>query len=422
MEQLLHYLWKHRMLPLGELLTTDGRVVEVLDPGLHNHNQGPDFFNAKVRINGDLWVGNVELHMLSSDWYRHRHDRDAAYDNVVLHVVNKADGDVQTSGGLWLPQLELPIPRKVLSQYTELVETMEYPKCYRIIPKLTRLMVHSWMSALETDRLEQRTLAIWDRLRESDGDWEKAYFMTLARSFGFGVNADAFEIWARSVPMRAVDHHRDDLFQVEALFIGQAGLIPQPSEGEDEYITRLRREYQYLKHKFSLEPMDSRAWRLMRMRPQNFPLVRLAQLAMLYHEQRSGLRQLLACETMDDYRQLFTVGVSDYWQTHYMPGKESRRSAKRLTEQSVSLLLINTAVPILFAYGRKTRREELCDRAFDVQEQLRAENNMIVRMWQKHGLEVSTAGDSQALIQLKKQYCDRKDCLRCRIGYEYLKV
>ena len=429
MEQLLHYCWKHKMWPIGELTTTDGRTVEVIDPGLHNRNAGPDFFNAKVKIGGTLWVGNVEIHDRSSHWYLHGHDHDSHYDNVVLHVVGCADREVQTSAGLFVPQIVMAIPQEVQDNYDELVRTDSYPPCYRIIPDLPRLTVHSWMAALQTERLEQKTVAISQRAARCGGSWEEACFQTMARNYGFGINGDAFEEWARHIPLQAVGKHRDDLFQVEAIFLGQAGLLEPEAIPEryrksalrEGYFTRLRNEYQYLAHKFSLQPMDYQLWRFLRLRPQNFPHIRIAQLATLYHERRAGLSELTACKDMAALREQLQTHVTPYWETHYTFGSESVRNAKHLSAQSITLLVINTCVPMLFAYGRHTLREELCDRAFDLLEQLKPERNHIISMWQECGLEVHSAGDSQALIQLKREYCDRRDCLRCRFGYEYLK-
>lgn len=417
------------MWPAEGLQTTDGRIVEVIDPGLHNRNSGPDFFNAKVKIGGTQWVGNVEIHDRSSHWYQHGHDRDANYNNVVLHVVGEADRDVQTSEGHFVPQMCLKVPQTVIENYEELLRTDSYPPCYRIIPNLTRLTVHSWMAALQTERLEQKTIAISQRAQQANGSWEQAFFITLVRNYGFGINGDAFEEWARHIPLQAVGKHRDDLFQIEAIFFGQAGLLEleavperyQQAALNEGYFARLRNEYKYLSHKFSLQPMDWHRWRFLRLRPQNFPHIRLAQLANLYYQRRAGLSQLIDCRDMGSMADCLRTQVTPYWETHYTFGSESVRNAKHLSPNSISLLIINTCVPMLFAYGRHTLREELCDRAFDFLEQLKAEKNHIIRMWQECGLQVQTAGDSQALIQLKREYCDRRDCLRCRIGYEYLK-
>ena len=429
MEQLLHYTWKHKLYPLKELTTSDGQRVEIVDPGLHNRNAGPDFFNAKIRIGSTMWVGNVEIHDKSSDWYQHGHDKDSRYDNVVLHVAAELDTEVMKSNGEYVPQLQLSVPDDVLTHYDELQKTDEYPPCYKVIPHLSALIIHSWMAALQTERLEQKTEAIRKRAELCNGSWEDAYFVTLARNYGFGINGEVFEQWAYNIPLNAVAHHRDDLFQIEAIFMGQAGLLELDSIPEyyqkdalnDGYFAKLRNEYQYLAHKFSMKPIDFKLWRFLRLRPQNFPHIRISQLANLYYQQKAGLSQLIECETLDELKNVLKSQVTPYWETHYTFGSTSPKNEKHLSYGSINLLMINTAIPMLFAYGRHTTKEVLCDKAFDFLEQLKAENNHIIRMWQQVGLPVKTAGDSQALIQLKKEYCDKKECLRCRFGYEYLR-
>ena len=429
MEQLLQYVWKHKILPLECLETTDGKALEIIDPGLHNRNAGPDFFNAKLRIGNTMWVGNVEIHEHSKDWFRHGHDSDPAYDNVVLHVVEDVDCDVTNSRGEFIPQIKLCVPVTVTLNYKELLNADAYPPCYRIVPELSQLTVHSWMAALQTERLERKTLDIARRAERANGSWEDAYFITLARNYGFGINGDAFEQWAYNVPLNQVAHHRDDIFQIEAIFLGQAGLldidaIPAKYQKEamnDGYFNRLKNEYKYLAHKFSLTPMNRTMWKFLRLRPQNFPHIRISQLATLYHERKTSLSQLVECMNVDEMRHMLSTHVTEYWATHYTFGAESASNPKSMSPFSINLLMINTAIPMLFAYGRHTCDDTLCDRAFDMLEQLKAEDNHIIRMWKECGLKVATAGDSQALIQLKNEYCDRKDCLRCRFGYEYLK-
>ena len=429
MEQLLQYTWKHKMLPLAGLVTTDGRQVEVIDSGLQNRNAGPDFFNAKVKIDGTLWVGNVEIHHRSADWHLHGHDRDPRYDNVVLHVCESIDGEVQNSKGHYIPQVLLGVPQHVREHYDELQKTEHYPPCYHIIPELPQLTVHSWLAALQTERLERKTDDIRRRAERCGGSWEDAYFVTLARNYGFSINSDTFEQWAYNVPLQAVGHHRDDLLQVEAIFMGQAGLldldtVPQHYRQDalsDGSFAKLQAEYQYLAHKFGMKPMDVSLWNFLRLRPQNFPHIRLSQLANLYHQRKAGLSQLLECTTVEQLQTLLSSHVTPYWETHYTFGSLSARNEKHLSYGSLNLLIINTAIPMLFAMGRHRQKEELCDRAIDLLEQLKPENNYIIRLWQQCGLPVQSAGDSQALIQLKKEYCDRRDCLRCRFGYEYLK-
>lgn len=429
MEQILHYVWKHKLLPLKELKTTDQRRIEVIDVGLHNNNAGPDFFNAKIKISDTLWVGNIEIHDKSSDWYLHHHDKDVNYNNVILHIATVIDADIMTADGQYVPQMQLDVPTNIKEHYEELLSTDSYPPCYRIIPCLTKLMIHSWMSYLQTERLEQKTIMISKRLELCNKNWEDAYFVTLARNYGFGINGDAFETWALNIPTIAVDKHRDSLFQIEAIFMGQAGLLEldtipdyyREDALKEDYFTKLRNEYIYLSHKFELKPINASLWRFLRLRPNNFPHIRISQLANLYYERKAGLSVLLECKSVEQARKVLETHVTDYWETHYTFGSTSIKNEKNLSPLSIDLLIINTAIPMFFAYGKHKSDESLCERAFDFLEQLKAENNYITRMWSTCGLDISSAGDSQALIQLKKEYCDKKDCLRCRIGYEYLK-
>ena len=417
------------MLPLQEMKTTKGLHVEVIDSGLHNMNSGPDFFNAKIKIDDTLWVGNVEIHDKASDWYLHKHDKDERYNNVILHVCGDIDMEVKNKNGDSLPQLQLDVPEHVTQHYAELLSTDKYPPCYKIIPELSNLMVHSWMSALQTERLEQKTDAIISRVEQCNGSWEAGFFVTLARNFGFGINGDAFEHWALSIPLNDVAHHRDNLFQIEAIFMGQAGLLDLetvPAKYHeiaiaDGYFNKLKDEYTYLKHKFGLQQIDSNMWRFLRLRPQNFPHIRISQLANMYYTAKCSISQIVECDTVKEAMNTMHTGVTEYWETHYTFGSESEKNEKHISPFSLNLLMINTVIPVLFAYGRHQSKEKYCDRAFDFLEQLKAENNHIVRMWKECGLNVENAGDSQALIQLKNEYCDKKNCLRCRIGYEYLK-
>ena len=405
MEHLLHYVWKHKLFPLKILQTTKGLLVEIIDSGLQNPDAGPDFFNAKLKIDGTLWVGNIEIHTHSSDWYRHGHDHDKAYDSVILHVVAEADAEVTRSNGEQIPQLLLTCPENVQTHYHELCIADQYPACYSIIGSLSKLTIHSWLTALQTERLEQKARQIADRLERCDRHWEDAFFITLARNFGFGLNGDAFETWAGLLPFRAIDKHRNDLFQIEAFFFGQAGLLEEAflkKEQEDEYSLRLRKEFRYLQRKFEItQVMDAGLWRFLRLRPENFPHIRLAQLAYLY--------------------QKVDTHASAYWDNHYIFGRPSSQKEKSMGEKSQDLIVINTVVPFLYAYGLHRTDERMCDRAGRFLEELKAENNHIIRSWGDAGLPVGSAADSQALIQLRKEYCDKRKCLFCRFGYEYLR-
>lgn len=419
MEQLLHYVWKHKIFPLKELKTTTGQQVEVIDTGLANTDAGPDFFNAKLKLDGVLWIGNIEIHERSSDWFKHGHHADAGYNSVILHIASEIDTEISRSNGERIPQIQLICPEAVRTNYKELLETDSYPPCYRIIPSPPPFTAHSWMTALQMERFEQKATLLNERLKRCQGNWEDAFFITLARNFGFGLNGDAFETWAHRLPFRAVDKHRNDLFQIEAIFFGQAGIL-EDSDG-DGYYLRLKKEYTYLQHKFGLIPMDASLWRFLRLRPANFPHIRIAQLACLYHRAYGLLSRIMETETLQGVRDILKGGTSEYWLTHYTFGGSSPSRPKTLSNTSLDLLIINTVVTFLYAYGLHKGNRVLCARAGSFLEELKAENNYITRMWEQCGMKASNAADSQALIQLKKEYCDKKKCLYCRIGYEYLK-
>ena len=349
MERLLHYVWKHKILPLKPLTTEDGQTLEVIDPGLHNHDQGPDFFNAKIRLGGVVWAGNVEVHQRSSDWYRHSHDSDPAYNSVILHVVGEVDGAVRTQEGQTLPQVRLDIPESILQSYEELCRTEDYPRCHRIISAIPSIKVHQWMDALLVERLKERSEKVAERAGRTGGDWERATFVTLSRSFGFGLNGDAFERWAMRIPLSAAGKHRDDRFQIEALFLGMAGLINDVRNVRNEQeMLRLQQEFDFLRHKFSLgETMRREDWRFLRTRPGNFPSTRILQIAELYHSGRAQMSRLLEAKSVEELQGCLAV--------------------KGMTAASSRLLVINTVVPLLFAYGRHINDESICQRAVRLQ-------------------------------------------------------
>lgn len=397
MEKLLHYVWKHRILPLKTLHTMDSRQVELLNPGEHNTNQGPDFFNAKVKIGGVVWAGNVEIHLKASDWFAHGHHRDPAYNNTILHVTLDADTQVVTHDGHHPVTIQIDLPRELLQRYKELCQTDDYPRCHRIVPHIHITKVHSWMDALLAERMEERAGHILQRVEMTGGDWERAAFVALSRNFGFGLNGDVYERWAMRVPLYAAAKHRDSVEQITALFLGVAGLLPRVDDGG-----AAQREYNFLAHKFDLaEPMPASAWKYLRTRPSNFPHVRLSQLARIYVSGQAQFHALLQMTRADQVRHCLHQG--------------------NLSPASCNLIVINTVAPLLYAYGMSLHDEDLKERAIALLTQLPAENNFIIRQWQKCGLDVESAADSQALIQLKREYCNRMDCLRCRFGYENLK-
>lgn len=428
-EKLLHYVWKHKLYPLKALFTTDGQELEIIDTGLANPNAGPDFFNAKVRIGDTMWAGNVEIHLKSSDWFRHGHNTDEAYDNVILHVASVVDADVVTASGKQLPQLQLDIPADMHQRYETLKKTEDYPRCFRIIPDINEFKVHAWMDTLMVERLEDRAQQVKQRLQNTQNNWEWALFITLSRNFGFGINGDAFETWAKRIPLDKIGKHRDELFQIEAIFLGMAGLLEDASlphnSCPDDYFRQLQREFSYQCHMFGLGAiMPYQQWKYLRLRPQNFPHIRLAELAWMYHKGIVNLSRLkdamMKENNLEELRQIIIAETSPYWHEHLMFGCPILKRDLHLSRGSQNLIIINTVVPILYTYAITHDDWILREKVLDLLRQLPAEQNYILRQWEDCGLKVNTAADSQALIQLKKQYCDRNDCLRCSFGYEYL--
>jgi len=417
-ESILHYVWQHKLFTSHDLLTSDGEQVEVIDVGKYNTDAGPDFFNAKIRIGETLWAGNVEIHANSSDWVRHNHDADKSYDSVILHVVDRADVDVHRIDGTRIPQLELVYPKQIETNYQQLLSEQKWIPCADKIGAVPDIFIQSWKNALLIERMEQKMKAIEFLLTESNQHWEEAFYITLARSFGFGMNSQAFEMLAKSLPLSALGKHKNQLFQLEAMLFGQAGLLTE--EATDEYTSKLKQEFDLLRTKFSLQPMDGSQWKLLRLRPDNFPHVRIAQFAALIHSSSKLFSKMVENPNIDYLRKIVACEPSVYWHTHYLFAHESTPHKKKLGIQSINGILINAVVPFLFCYAYQKNEEDLKEKALQLLEQLPVEKNSIISGWQQLGIKCESAYDSQALLQLKKQYCDEKKCLRCRIGHKVL--
>ena len=417
-ESILHYVWQHKLFTAQQLVTTEGEPVDVIDAGKHNTDAGPDFFNAKIRIAETLWAGNVEIHTNSTDWSKHNHHSDKAYDSVILHVVSEIDGEIYRADGAKIPQLLLVYPIAIAQNYDQLISEQKWIPCEDKISTVPSIIVQSWKNALLTERLEQKMQAITTLLTESNQHWEEAFYITLARNFGFGTNSQAFESLAKSIPLSVVGKHKDHLFRLEAMLFGQAGLLN--NEAADEYSAQLKQEYSFLKAKFNLQPINGSQWKLLRLRPDNFPHVRIAQFAALIHSSSKLFSKIVDKPEMEYLQSIFNCEPSAYWQQHYLFSHESPASDKKLGTQSINVILINTVVPFLFCYAQQKNNEALKDKALQLLEQLPSERNAIITAWQKLGISSASAYDSQALLQLKKQYCDDKKCLRCRIGHKVL--
>ncbi|MCD7936088.1 MAG: DUF2851 family protein [Tannerellaceae bacterium] len=419
MEQILHYVWKYRLHATTSLYTMDGFPVEIIDPGVPNPDAGPDFFNAKIRIGGTLWAGSIEMHTSSSDWYTHNHNVDKAYDTVVLHVVEKVNREVFRTDGSRVPQLELPVPAKIRQNIEWLLFRDKNIACLAEIRSIDPFFLNSWLDQLVNERLERKTETIFQLLEKYQEDWNEVFYIVLARNLGFGVNSDAFESLARNLPFKYLLKHRENNCQLEAMLIGQAGLLEE--EIEDEYYKILQKEYRFLKHKFGLETNTNYFFKNLRTRPENFPVVKLAQLAAILGQYDTLFSQILHTVDPEDIKKYFRIPPSSYWLTHYHFRASSPERVKLLGEDSIRVVLINTVVPVLFAYGAHTHQPVYCDRALLLLETLPPEKNHIVTLFSQAGLIPRNAGDSQGLIQLKREYCEKRKCLYCSIGFRLLK-
>jgi hypothetical protein len=420
METLLHYVWKHKLYASSPFVTQEGHALEIIDPGTYNTHAGADFFNAKIKLDNRIWVGNVEIHTHSSDWYKHKHEKDKAYNPVILHVVEHPDiEEVRTESGRAIPQWVMKIPENIKENYHFLLNTDEAIPCLSRINEIDGIYLTDWKNALLTERLEKKTQSLFQLLDACYDDWNEVFYICLSRNFGFGINNDAFERLAKSLPLKYILKHQDSGKQVEALFLGQAGLLDKDSI-DDDYYRSLREEYQFLKTKYKLQALESHIFKSLRIRPGNFPHIKIVQLAGFVRKKPDLFSSVLTTVPLKDLIALFTTEIDDYWLTHYHFEKSSVKKPKQLGLSAIHILLINTVVPILFAYGKKKNQELFVERALDLLEAIKPENNFIVTAFTRAGITATHAGDTQALIQLKREYCEQKKCMYCRIGHRLL--
>lgn len=420
-EDLLHFIWKFRLFKMQQLKTADGDQVEIIRPGLHNHNAGPDFENAKIKIGDTLWVGNVEIHVNSSDWYRHQHQTDMAYDNVILHVVAKHDQEISRSDGSHIAVLEIEdlISEDIKQNYFMLMTGINWIPCEKKIKEVEHFYIKKCLSRLMLERLEERTEQLQELLTEFKGSWDDAFYITIARNFGFKTNALPFEMLARSLPQNLLAKYKNRPIQIEALIFGQAGFLN--TGFKDKYPKLLRQEYQFLQKKHALKPVDKYLWKYMRLRPLNFPTLRLAQFSALIVKSNHLFSKILDEREISAIPILFSeLQPAHYWQNHFRFEQISQHHSALPGRDAVDNIMINTIAVFLFAYGIKTSSEEYSERGIKILESLRPEKNALIRRFNEIGVGSDNSACTQALIQLKKSYCDQKKCLSCEIGFNFL--
>lgn len=415
----MQYIWQHRLWPNGQMRTVDGQRISVINPGQLNTNSGPDFFNAKISIGDNMWAGDVEIHVRASDWHRHGHDGDPAYDSVILHVVDRDDAQISRSDGQTIPQMVMPCNPTFYKDYATLVDRSDLDlPCAGYIGELQQMFLTDWMTALAYERLYSKTDRIDGLLKRFDGDWESACYVTVARCLGFGINGDPFERLALSLPLSFIGKHADSLPTIEAMLFGQSGLLEQAAS--EPYTDALRAEYRFASHKFGLKPVVSPGWKMSRMRPANQPHRRIATLAAMLCGGFRMLSRFLSITTEKEAAEILNPVLTGYWLDHYTFGSLSPHSSTGLSRSSVDSLIINAVVPLQMAYAVHHDNTPLADNALALLQSLPAEKNSIVDIFSRSGMKIRDAFCSQAVIQLRRQYCDAHKCLYCRIGHRML--
>ena len=415
-EEFLHYLWKYQFFTHQKLTTFDGKSIQIFKAGDHNVNSGPDFFNSKVSIDNQLWAGNVEIHVKSSDWYLHQHEKDSSYDNVILHVVWQHDVDIYRKNNDVIPTLELQkfTSQNIVANYHRLFSKQsKYIHCENEISKVNEFVLNNWLEKIYIEKLIDKSNLISVLLKQTNSDWEAVLFKLLAKNFGLKVNGEAFLNLANSFEFSILRKEQKKLFNLEALLFGQAGLL---QEGHNSrYFEDLRKEYQFLSLKYGLTPLFKNQFQFFRLRPNNFPTVRIAQLAKLYFIHKNLFSEILEMKSQNDYYNIFENGTSEFWKIHYNFSSNSKKSDKSLTKSFVDLLLINTIIPLLFVFDKmsgKLNEEKL----FELIKQIKPEKNTIIREFDKLNIKAKNAFDTQALLYMKSEYCDKHLCLHCSIG------
>ncbi|MCM1520849.1 MAG: DUF2851 family protein [Lachnoclostridium sp.] len=420
MERLMQYVWQHRLLPAGALATVDGRPISIINPGRLNTDAGPDFFNAKVKIDGRLWAGDVEMHVRASDWHRHGHDNDPAYDSVILHVVDSDDAIICRRNGEQIPQMVLRCDPEFHRHYALLVDSADSRlPCASAIPSIPPIYITDWLSSLTFERLYAKTDRIASLLQSTASDWETVSYITIARALGFGTNAEPMERLARAVPLNILLKHADSPVSVESMLFGQSGLLDD-APLDDHYANSLRNEYDFMARKFSLTRPQSLGWKMARMRPPNFPHRRISLLASLV---TSGFRlhnRIISVTTVEEAISIFDPHLSGYWADHYSFGPPTPSAPKALSISSARILVINAIIPLMAAYASVHGDDALWQRAVSLLAQLPPESNSIVTLFATAGIRPTDAATTQALIQLRRNYCEAHKCLYCRLGHHLL--
>jgi len=424
-EEFLHFIWKNRLFGEVPPVTISGYQLEIIEPGDYNRDAGPDFFNSRIKLGQTEWAGNVEMHINASDWFRHRHNLDHGYDNVILHVVVNNDLEVKTASGLIPETYIISWDKNVEERYLDLLNNSCVIACRDIIRQIPPFSIRHWISRIAIERIEEKITRLREVLKSTGNNWDETLYRLLARYFGLKVNSAPFYLLACHLPLRIIRKHADNRLQVECLFYGQAGMLePGVFENEilDDYYLDLQKEYKVLRQKYSLRPVDSWLWKYHRLRPANFPTIRISQLAGLLCTGKSMFSEVKSCRSIDELSRLFISQASDYWNNHYVFGHYKRGRVKKTGGIMLNLLLINMVIPLLFLYGRETGKHEYCTAAADLLDEIPPEENRIIREWFEAGIIPCSALESQGLLHLREKYCKNRLCLHCQCGSKLISL
>ena len=419
-EDFLHYVWQYKKFDFSNLTTAAGELLTISNCGKYLQQAGPDFFNAQIVLGNQKWAGNIEIHIKSSDWYLHHHEKDSNYDNVILHVVWEHDMPVFRKNNSEIPVLELKkyVSKEILESYKALTSPKAWIYCESQIANIDKFVFKNWQERLFIERLERKYIPIEQLLLETENDWEAILFCMLAKNFGLNTNGETFLKIAKSIPFSIVRKESYEVTNLESLLFGTANLFPV--DVQDNYTKDLKKRFEYIFQKYRLKKVIIEPVQFFKHRPDNFPTIRLAQLAMLYHKQQNLFSKVILAKTLKELHQLFGISISDYWQTHYQFDKESLKKKKQFSKSFVDLLVINTIVPVQFAYA-KSQGKEASDSLLDLLREVASEKNIIIEKFSNFGIKAENAFETQSLLQLKNEYCNHSKCLQCVVGIQLLK-
>ncbi|MFE3868780.1 DUF2851 family protein [Flavobacterium sp. LS2P90] len=419
-EDFLHYLWKFKKFDALNLKTFNEEEITIINVGQYLELAGPDFFNAQITIGDQKWAGNVEIHLKSSDWYVHHHERDSAYENVILHVVWEHDAEIFRSNNTEIPVLELKkhVKKETIENYQSLISPKSWIFCEKQLVNIDEFILKNWQERLFFERLERKSQPIFDLLEQTNQDWEAVLFCLLAKNFGLNTNGEIFLKIAQSIPFSIIRKESFEIENLEALLFGTAGLLD--SEKEDNYFKDLKFRYYYLLHKYQIEKNSIEPVQFFKHRPDNFPTIRLSQLANLYHGQQNLFSKINTLNSLRDIYEVFRVSASDYWLNHYQFDKESPKKKKPLSKSFIDLIVINTIIPLQFAFA-KSQGKEISEDLIRILNEVAPEKNAIVDKFCFFGIKAKSAFETQSLLQLKNEYCNKSKCLECAVGMELLK-